>query len=139
MDIYELIDVEIKKVILNTQDHDLTELQRLLDTVYNKIYESKNSDITRDYINKLSKTFHAVGDNTVVILAFILMNKLSDINGIKILSELPNDTEPETGLILDFIKSEIINNNGQINFFNHKKGSTTLGKKKIICHNFYYV
>jgi len=39
MNIYELIDVELKKSILRSKDFDATELQKLLTTVYDDIYE----------------------------------------------------------------------------------------------------
>lgn len=131
MNVYELIDIEIKKSILHSEDYDATELQRLLEIVYNNIYESKNADIIINSISKLSQVFHSVGDNTVTVLVFTLMNKLSNLNGIKILKNPDNNVEPVTNKLTDYIKSEMIINNGQFDFLNHKKGSTTLGKKKL--------
>lgn len=131
MDIYELIEIEIKKSILNSQDQDPTELQRLLDIVYNKIYESKNPDTVRIYISKLSQVFHKIGDNTAAILAFTLMKKLNDINGVTITKQIPNDVKPEIDSLTIFIENEIVINNGEFNFFKNKKGKTSLGKRKL--------
>ncbi|MEY6949670.1 hypothetical protein AB9B41_24025, partial [Klebsiella quasipneumoniae] len=85
MDTLELIDVELKKSILSTRDYDATEIQNLLETVYDDIYECRDPDKIRNRITKLSNIFHAIGDNTAVVLLFVLMNKLTNINGIKLL------------------------------------------------------
>lgn len=131
MDIFELIDVELKKSILSTKDYDATEIQKLLEIVYDEIYECRDSDKIRNCISKLSNIFHAIGDNTVVVLLFVLMNKLNNLNGIKLLKYSYINTEPVLDKLTSYIKSDIITNNGQVNFFKHKKGTTTLGKKKL--------
>ncbi|EPY4317226.1 hypothetical protein ACXDJJ_001092 [Klebsiella quasipneumoniae] len=131
MDVYELIDIEVKKSILHSSDYDTTELLRLLDIVYDYIYECRDADLIRKSINKISNIFHSVGDNSVVVLTFVLMNKLSDLNGIKILKYSESHVEPDLDKLKEFIKNEIIENNGVFDFFNHKKGSTTLGKNKL--------
>ncbi|HEN5125959.1 TPA: hypothetical protein U6I84_005103 [Klebsiella quasipneumoniae] len=131
MDTLELIDVELKKSILSTRDYDATEIQNLLETVYDDIYECRDPDKIRNRITKLSNIFHAIGDNTAVVLLFVLMNKLTNINGIKLLKHSYINTEPVFDKLTSYIKSDIIANNGQFNFLKHKKGTTTLGKRKL--------
>ncbi len=133
MDVYELIDMELKKSILRSDDYDATELQKLLEIVYDNIYECRDSDVIRKSISKLSNTFHSIGDNTAVVLVFILMNKLNDLNGIKILKHSYMHVEPVYDKLTSYIESDIIVNNGEFNFLKHKKGTTTLGKNKLYC------
>ncbi|CAI0911949.1 hypothetical protein [Serratia quinivorans] len=133
MDVYDLIDMELKKSILRSDDYDATELQKLLEIVYDNIYECRDSDIIRKSISKLSNIFHSIGDNTAVVLVFILMNKLNDLNGIKILKHSYMHVEPVYDKLTSYIKSDIIVNNGEFNFLKHKKGTTTLGKNKLYC------
>ncbi|WDG01008.1 hypothetical protein PSR30_10865 [Pectobacterium carotovorum subsp. carotovorum] len=131
MDIYELIDVELKKSILCSKDYDATELQKLLEIVYDNIYDCQNDDAIRRSISKLSHVFHAIGDNTAVVLLFILMGKLNKINKIKILKHSYMDVEPVFDKLASYIESDMIINQGKFNFLKHKKGATTLGKKKL--------
>ncbi|UJD95280.1 hypothetical protein FS593_13690 [Lelliottia amnigena] len=131
MDILELIDLELKKSILSTKNYDATEIHKHLEVFYDDIYECRDSDKVRNRISKLSNIFHAIGDNTVVVLLFVLMNKLNNINGIKLLKNSYINTEPVLDKLTNYIKSDIITNNGQFNFLKHKKGTTTLGKKKL--------
>ncbi|ELY5789054.1 hypothetical protein ACRXLK_000773 [Cronobacter turicensis] len=131
MDIFELIDIEVKKSIVRTEHYDITELEKLLDIAYDNIYECKDDLIVRKNISKLSQVFHSIGDNSIAVLACILMRKLNELNGIKIIKQPVDNIEPENDKILDFIESELKLNAGQFNFFQHKKGSTTLGKKKL--------
>lgn len=131
MDIYELINVELKKSILRPEEFDATELQKLLDVVYDNIYECRDTDTVRNSISKISHMFHAIVDNTVVVLLFTLMNKLKNLNGIKKLKHSPINVEPVFDKLTSYIKSDIIINNAQFNFLAHKKGTTTLGKKKL--------
>lgn len=131
MDVYELIDVELKKSIFRSEGYDVTELQKLLEIVYDNIYECQDSEKIRKSISKLSHIFHAIGDNTVAVLVFILMNKLNNLNGIKKLKYSYMHVEPALDKLTSYIASDIITNHGQINFLKHKKGKTTLGKKKL--------
>lgn len=131
MDVYDLIDVEIKKSILRSQDYDASELQRLLEIAYNTIYESKDIDAVRNSISRLSQVFHAIGDNSVTVLVFTLINKLSDLNGVKVLKKTNDSVEPVFNGLASFIESDMNVNNGKFDFVNHKKGSTILGKKKL--------
>ncbi|HHH0339370.1 TPA: hypothetical protein ACPZAA_002617 [Yersinia enterocolitica] len=131
MDILELIDLELKKSILSTKGYDATEIHKHLEVFYDDIYECRDSDKIRNRISKLSNIFHAIGDNTVVVLLFVLMNKLNNINGIKLLKNSYINTEPVLDKLTSYIESDIITNNGQFNFLKHKKGTTTLGKKKL--------
>lgn len=131
MDIYELIEVELKKSILHTKGYDATELQKLLENVYDKIYEVQDVEKIRRSIGKLSRIFHSIGDNTVVVLLFVLMNKLHNINGVKLLKHTYINVEPVYDKLTSYIESDIIINNGKFDFLSHKKGRTTLGKKKL--------
>ncbi|ELY5850972.1 hypothetical protein SNN74_003738, partial [Cronobacter turicensis] len=123
MDIFELIDIEVKKSIVRTEHYDITELEKLLDIAYDNIYECKDDLIVRKNISKLSQVFHSIGDNSIAVLACILMRKLNELNGIKIIKQPVDNIEPENDKILDFIESELKLNAGQFNFFQHKKGS----------------
>lgn len=131
MDIFELIDIEVKKSIVRTEHYDITELEKLLDIVYDNIYECKDDSIVRKNISKLSQLFHSIGDNSVAVLACILMGKLNELNGIEIIKQSDDNIEPEIDRITDFIESELKINAGRFDFLEHKKGSTTLGKKKL--------
>ncbi|MGA4658555.1 hypothetical protein ACK6ST_16845 [Proteus terrae] len=131
MDIYDLIKVEIKKSILYSEDYEPTKLQQLLDTIYDDIYKSQDSNYIRISISKLSHTFHSIGDSTIAILVMTLMSKLDDLNGVKTLKHIMNNEEPVPEKLASYIKSDFIANNGKINFLSHKKGSTTLGKRKL--------
>lgn len=131
MDVYELIEVELKKSILNSKDYDAAKLQELLEKVYDYIYECKNTNEIRISISKLSQTFHSVGDNTTIVLLFVLINKLQDLNGIKTLEHTSIETEPALDKITDYIRRDIILNHGKFNFFQHKTPSNPLGKYKL--------
>ncbi len=130
MDVFESIDMELKKSIVGQKNYDATELQKLLEMVYDKIYECRDADKTRNYIHKLSNVFHAIGDNTVVVLVFVLMNKLNDLNGITLQKYSYINEDPVLDKLASYIKSDIITNNGRFDFLKHKKGKTSLGKKK---------
>ncbi|MEK0167921.1 hypothetical protein [Pseudescherichia vulneris] len=131
MNVYELIDVELKKSILRSKDFDATELQKLLTTVYDDIYECRDDNAIRKSISKLSGIFHSIGDNTIIVLVYILMSKLNELNEVKAIKYSYFDTEPELDKLKSYIESDIIINNSQFNFLKHKKGKTTLGKKKL--------
>jgi len=131
MEVYDLIDIELKKSIVQSNDYNPTELQDLLENVYDEIYKCQNEIIIRKSISKLSNIFHAVGDSSLVVLMYVFINKLKDIDGVKILKHTYVDAEPVLDKLVDYIESDIIKNNGQFSFFNHKKGETTLGKKKL--------
>lgn len=131
MDVYELINVELKKCILRSKDYDATELQKHLEVVYDSIYECRDTDAIRKSLSKLSDIFHAIGDNTAIVLLFILMNKLNNINGIKMLKHSYMNVEPALDKLTSYIESDIIINKGRFDFLKHKKGTTTLGKKKL--------
>ncbi|MFK3762493.1 hypothetical protein [Serratia ureilytica] len=131
MDVYELIDVELKKSILRSKDYDATELQKLLEIVYDNIYECRDANKIRKSINKISSIFHSIGDNSAAVLVFILMSKLNDLNGIKLLKHSYMNEEPVFDKLTSYIKSDIIINHGEFDFLKHKKGTTTLGKKKL--------
>ncbi|MEJ4043488.1 hypothetical protein [Erwinia sp. SLM-02] len=131
MNIYELIDVELKKIILHSDNYDATELQRLLEIAYDNIYNYQSDNEIRGSISKLSQVFHAIGDNTVVALLFILMEKLNNINGVKILNHHQMNVEPALDKLTSYLESDILTNLGEFNFLNHKKGKTTLGKKRL--------
>lgn len=131
MDIYELIDVELKKSILRSEGYDATELERLLDIIYDNIYECRDDNAIRKSLSKLSSVFHAIGDNTVVVLAFVLINKLNSLNGIKAQKHSHINAESDPDKLITYIRSDIITNHGQFDFLKHKKGTTSLGKKKL--------
>lgn len=131
MDVYDSIDIELKKSILQSGDYDPIELQNLLETVYDNIYSCQNEKVIRRAISKLSNIFHAVGDNSLVVLMFVLINKLNDMDGVEILKHTYVDAEPALDKLASYIESDIIKNNGKFSFLNHKKGETTLGNKKL--------
>ncbi|KTK26826.1 hypothetical protein [Enterobacter hormaechei] len=131
MDVYKLIEVELKKSILSTSDYDASKLQELLESVYDYIYECKNADKIRISVSKLSQVFHSVGDNTTVVLLFILINKLHDLNGINTLKHSSLEIEPALDKISDYLQRDMILNHGQYHFFQHKTPSNPLGKHKL--------
>ncbi|WP_241623708.1 hypothetical protein [Rosenbergiella epipactidis] len=117
--------------MLDTENYDATEIKNLLDTFYDDIYSCRDSEKILNRINNLSNTFHSIGDKAAMVLLFVLMQKLNDLNGIKKLKSMELNVKPDFDELKSYIDSDIIINKGKFDFLNHKKGRSSLGKKKL--------
>lgn len=130
MDIFSNLESEIKKKIINDEENNIDKIESILNIIYDRIYEEKNSDKVRLLIQNLSGAFHNVGDNSVAILLFVLMKKLSCLDGIIIKEKTNiqdyNDFEKVTTFIENDLKKNVI-----VNFLNHRKADAGIGNDKL--------
>lgn len=130
MDIFSNLESEIRKNIINDEENNIDNIESILDVIYDRIYEEKNPDKVRLLIQSLSGAFHNIGDNSVAILLFVLMNKLSCLDGIIIKEKIKiqdyNDFEKITTFIENDLKKNVI-----VNFLNHRKADAGIGNDKL--------
>lgn len=128
----EELSVEIKKTIVSDEYDNYPKIQEIFYSIFNDIYSAKNQKIIREKVNKLSCTLHEIGDPVVIILLKYLLDSLNNINELKLLTSEKLDVEVKIEDVGDFLKNDLILNSGHgIDFFKHKKGYSSIGKKKL--------
>ncbi len=123
---------EIKKTIATGCYDNLKEINESLNSIFSEIYKATNADKIRIKLFNLSSAIHEVGDPAVIILLKYLLDNLENINTPNILVSTVLEGEVNIEDVGNFLMSDLIENTERnINFFNHKKGQSSIGKKKL--------
>ncbi|NIE71101.1 hypothetical protein [Pantoea sp. Acro-807] len=130
MDIFSSLESEIRKYIINNEEKNIDDIESILNIIYDKIYEERNPDKVRLLIQSLSGAFHNIGDNSVAILLFVLMNKLSCLDGILIKERVKIQDYNDFEKISTFIENDL-KKNTTVNFLSHRKADAGIGKDKL--------
>ncbi|WP_305828780.1 hypothetical protein, partial [Klebsiella pneumoniae] len=123
---------EIKKTIITGSYDNYEEINNYLNLIFSEIYKTTNEDKIRIKLLDLSSAIHEIGDPAVIILLKYLLDNLENINTPNILVSTTLEGEVNIEDVCNFLMNDIIENTERkINFFNHKKGQSSIGKKKL--------
>lgn len=132
MGVFDDLSLEIKKTIISGDYSNYYKIKELFDSVFNDIYLFRKDESVRKHLYNLSCTLHDIGDPVVIVLLKYLLESLEGLNGLKVMTNDKLEADVELEDVADFLKNDLIANasNG-LNFLNHKKGSSSIGKKKL--------
>jgi hypothetical protein len=130
MDIFKTLESEIRKKIIGDDRNEIDNIEKILESIYDTIYEEKSADNVRLNLQSLSEAFHNVGDNSVAILLFVLLKKLSNLDGIKINKNVKIKQFNDLEVIFTFLENDL-KKNININFLDHKKADPGIGNDKL--------
>lgn len=123
---------EIKKTIITGCYDNHEEITKNLNSIFSDIYNTTNTDKIRIKLLDLSSAIHEIGDPAIVILLRHLLDNLENINTPNILVSTTLEGDVNIEDVGQFIMNDLIENSERnINFFNHKKGQSSIGKKKL--------
>lgn len=123
---------EIKKTIITGHYDNHEEINNNLNLIFSEIYKTTNTDKIRIKLLDLSSAIHEIGDPAIIILLKYLLDNLKNINTPNILASTTLEGEINIEDVGNFLKNDIIENTERkINFLNHKKGQSSIGKRKL--------
>lgn len=123
---------EIKKTIITGCYDNYDEINKNLNSIFSEIYKSTNADKIRIKLLDLSTAIHEIGDPAIIILLKYLLDNLENVNTPNVLVSTTLEGEVNIEDVGKFLMNDLIENTERnINFFNHKKGQSSIGKKKL--------
>lgn len=123
---------EIKKTIITGCYDNYEEINKNLNSIFSEIYKVKNIDKIRIKLFDLSSAIHEIGDPAIIILLKYLLDNLDNVNTPNVLVSTTLEGEVNIEDVNNFLMNDIVENTERnINFFNHKKGKSSIGKKKL--------
>lgn len=123
---------EIKKTIITGCYDNYEEINNYLNLIFSEIYKATNADKIRIKLFDLSSAIHEIGDPAVIILLKYLLDNLENVNTPNVLVSTTLEGEVNIEDVGNFLMNDLIENTERnINFFNHKKGRSLIGKKKL--------
>ncbi|HBN5714355.1 TPA: hypothetical protein L3G43_003703 [Morganella morganii] len=123
---------EIKKTIITGCYDNYEEINNYLNSIFSEIYKATNADKIRLKLLDLSSAIHEIGDPAIIILLKYLLDNLENVNTPNVLVSTTLEGEVNIEDVGNFLMNDLIENTERnINFFNHKKGRSLIGKKKL--------
>ncbi len=123
---------EIKKTIITGCYDNYEEINNYLNSIFSEIYKATNADKIRLKLLDLSSAIHEIGDPAIIILLKYLLDNLENVNTPNVLVSTTLEGEVNIEDVSNFLMNDLIENTERnINFFNHKKGRSLIGKKKL--------
>ena len=123
---------EIKKTIITGSYDNYEEINNNLNCIFSDIYKTTNADSIRTKLLDLSSAIHDIGEPAIIILLKYLLDNLENINTPSVLVSTALEVDVNIEDVSSFLMNDLIENaERNINFFNHKKGRSSLGKKKL--------
>ncbi|AUT97531.1 hypothetical protein MC47_020500 [Citrobacter freundii] len=132
MEDIETLSKEIKKTIITGCYDNYEEINNNLKSIFSQVYKTTNSDKIRTKLLGLSSAIHEIGDPAIIILLKHLLDNLENVNTPNVLVSTTLEGEVNSKDIESFLINDLIENTDRnINFFDHKKGASSIGKKKL--------